>query len=400
MNLSANGYDPRCFTALPAGETRRFEIGDIRGIFAPLRPQGRPVASHGQLPQGRQVHPVVYLPLSQVRGEVSDGLQLRDERRQAGSHADFHRAEQGTACWDFHRRLDAAPVTITMRPMTPDDLTVHEWGVFTVFSDLKHANVNRKQEWMSMPPDFYRQFPTRRLLWIPAAWDKPIVYFYTKQPSLEIDVKVKFTEGAPVVWWPACASPIDDGMSGGKMGRPGAAREGKVFNTLRWSGWLGDVTPYDNGYQSSGQWAKVQDFELPRHGWLQDARLPNAARFTVRGTDDKWRGRFPTTRPETERFIYYDGLVPAPDYLRCTDVTEAGVTVKNTAKFPIANLFFVDRRADRKGKDWAVAHRAEPIPAGGTATIPLQAIQPGQASADIDKLARTARQVPPGCGPL
>ena len=107
-----------------------------------------------------------------------------------------------------------------------------------------------------------------------------------------------------------------------------------------------------------------------------------------------------TTRSETERFIYYDGLVPAPDYLRCTGVTEAGVTVKNTAKFPIANLFFVDRRADRKNKDWAVAYRAEAIPAGGEATIPLQAVRPAKASDDIAKLMRSARQSAAWHGPL
>ena len=145
--------------------------------------------------------------------------------------------------------------------MKPEDLTVHEWGVFTVFSDVKYANVDHKQEWASLPADFYRQFPTRRLVWQPAMWKKPIVYFYTKQPSLEIDVKVKFTEGAPVVWWPACASPIDDGMAGGRMGLPGAAREGKIFNKLRWSGWLGDVIPL-GGNHAIGQVGEGAGFRV------------------------------------------------------------------------------------------------------------------------------------------
>src|SRR6516162_2768788 len=89
-----------------------------------------------------------------------------------------------------------------------DDLVVHEWGVFTVLNDAKYANANRKEEWGSLPTFFYRQFPKERLRWMPSAWDKPLIYFYAKSESMHLRVKVTFTEGAPVVWWPAAAEPV------------------------------------------------------------------------------------------------------------------------------------------------------------------------------------------------
>src|SRR5207237_8306356 len=99
----------------------------------------------------------------------------------------------------------SAPIAFTMTALAKDDLVVHEWGVFTVFNDAKYANVNRKQEWGSLPSFFYRQFPTERLRWVPSAWDKPIIYFYAKPAPLRVNVKVTFPAGAPVVWVPAVA---------------------------------------------------------------------------------------------------------------------------------------------------------------------------------------------------
>src|SRR3954466_7495621 len=83
-----------------------------------------------------------------------------------------------------------------------NDLVVHEWGVFTVFNDVKYANANRKAEWGRLPDAFYRQFPAEGWKGAPGAGDKPIVYFYTDRPALNVEVGVKFAGGgAPVVWW-------------------------------------------------------------------------------------------------------------------------------------------------------------------------------------------------------
>jgi hypothetical protein len=278
--------------------------------------------------------------------------------------------------------------------MRADDLTVHEWGVFTVFNDLKFANANLKTEWGTLPAEFYRQFPERRLRWAPAVWKKPIIYFYSKQPSLWLDVSVRFPEGAPVVWWPACAEPLDDGT--GRAMTPQLAQPEKVFDRLRWTGWLGNTAPRMGIGANGNDWVKVEEFKLPNLGWLEDARLKDAAQFTVVGSHIQRSAPWITNRPETERFIFYDGLVPAPDFLRCVRVTDKAVTVKNTASFPLASLFLVDRRANRAAKDAAVAYRSEAIPPGAEVTVPTEAFalrKPADGAPLDEPLAKFAGQV-------
>ncbi len=291
----------------------------------------------------------------------------------------------------FAGALQAAPVTLTVRPLKPEDLTVHEWGVFTVFGDGKLANINRKAEWGTLPTDFYRQFPHQRLVWAPAGWDKPIDYFYTKQPNLQVEVIVKFREGAPVVWWPAAASPTGDhGRSRPGDAPPGTAVEGQVFKSLRWLVWLGEgARPSGNPFL---EWSEVHDFDFGPNTpeWIKQARIPGAAHVSTEGTPIGGHGD--VARLESERFIYYDGMVPAPDYLRCIKVTDEAVTVRNTAKFPVGQVFVMDRRATRKNHDRALAYRAEAIPVSGEVTIDLK---PLDRSTDV---AGSVRQALIGAG--
>ena len=91
--------------------------------------------------------------------------------------------------------ITSAPVAFQLKPLGKEDFMIHEWGVFTVFNDAQYANVNRKEEWGSLPSFFYRQFPKERLRWVPSAWDKPFIYFYAKPQSLQINVQVTFAAG-------------------------------------------------------------------------------------------------------------------------------------------------------------------------------------------------------------
>jgi hypothetical protein len=253
-------------------------------------------------------------------------------------------------------------------PLGKDDLVVHEWGVFTVFNDVKYANVNRKAEWGSLPGFFYRQFPKERLRWSPAGWDKPIIYFYAKPESLRLKVKVTFSDGVPVVWWPAAVDPVDSGVPPGRMQRK------EPFRSLTWDLWLGDQVRWnDRGPAEKAPLEKVEDFPLPKGCWLLDARLPKASRVTVVGNHEelpKGRKWFPGAldRPETERFLYYDGLVPAPDYLRCEKAEEKSLTVRNRAKFDMAGLFIVDRRV-KDSVGFAVVDAKSPLKAGATLKV-------------------------------
>src|SRR5262249_46786501 len=157
------------------------------------------------------------------------------------------------------------------------------------------------------------QFPRERLRWSPAAWDKPVVYFYAKPSSLNVSVKVTFPEGAPVVWWPAVADPLDRRTIPAPGGKPEGPRP---FRSLTWDVWPGERVPATQVGAvraaegvAVGEWTKASDFPLPPGCWLREARLPGASPVTVRGNTvegpKKW---FPGAmdRPETERFLYYD----------------------------------------------------------------------------------------------
>jgi hypothetical protein len=258
--------------------------------------------------------------------------------------------------------LSSAPVTFRVRNPTEQDLTVHEWGVFTVFNDRKLANINRKAEWESLPDEFYRQFPKQRLMWQPAAWDKPIVYFYSDRVSMNVDMQVAFPEGAPVVWWPCVSAPVDDGVY--------TSNTQKLFRALQWKARLGELIPVQ-GMSSAFQqarksWFKVSEFPFTNAAaWVAQARLTNAVPVTVMGSHKHRSAPWMTTRKETERFIYYDGLVPSPDYLRCEAADDASVTIRSTAPFDIASLHVIDRRG---GYYW---HSRTALKAGQTQKVGL-----------------------------
>ena len=262
-------------------------------------------------------------------------------------------------------------VSFELAPLAKDDLVVHEWGVFTVFNDVKYANVDRKEEWGSLPSFFYRQFPKERLCWVPSGWDKPIVYFYAKKTPLNVRVKVSFPEGAPVVWWPAVADPVEDTFKDG----PNPIRL-QPFRSLTWDAWIGDIVPLPDPQLPP---LKVDDFKLPADCWVQQARLPSASRLTVIGNiEGPPKVLIPGSkdRHETERFLYYDGLVSAPDYLRCEKIDAKSVTLRNLVKFDIARLFVIDRRAKETVGFAFVDGTKQSLKAGSSLKIEPRPIDP------------------------
>lgn len=367
---------PERLVPIKPGETRRFDVANAREFFASwTQKDGKAIAVDGFAAEGKYSLTYTYrCPKCPERFDMGTRTTEKDGKRIEEKIYAEPTKDQRAGAW---AGTLTATAPMTVRPVNKDDLTVHEWGVFTVFNDLKLANVNRKAEWGSLPAEFYRQFPERRLRWVPAAWDKPIVYFYTKQPSLFVDVQVRFSQGAPVVWWPACQDPIDDGMGRGGMVVKRGETSDKVFDRLHWAGWLGATAPACGGLgRNCNDWVKVSEFPLPKESWLHDARLKDAAPITVIGSKLQRSAPWVTDRPETERFIFYDGLMPAPDYLRCVRVTDTAVTVKNTAPFPLGPLFLVDRRSGRRGGDGTVAIRVEAIAPGTEATLPLERAVP------------------------
>jgi len=367
--MAQTGVNLARFKPLAPGETRRIDFADLRQLFGRYeRRGGRQVDGDGFSKEGEYTLTYSYkgpkLPDRVVMGEK---VVERGGQRVVEKIFEEASPEQKAGAWSG--TLTSNTVAFAIRPLRADDLTVHEWGVFTVFSDIKYANVNREAEWDSLPPDFYRQFPKLRLRWVPAAWDKPIIYFYTKQPALKVRTQVRFTQGAPVVWWPACSEPLDD--NSGANVRPDG-RPVEPYTTLVWDGWLGSLAPSRGFAANRNDWVKVQEFPLPKECWLHDARLKDPAPITVLGSQIQRGKPWTTDRGETERFLFYDGLMPAPDYLHCVKTTEAALTVKNQATFALEDLYIVDRRWAKPG-ELAAAVLAAPLAAGQQAELKLEA---------------------------
>jgi hypothetical protein len=116
---------------------------------------------------------------------------------------------------------------------------------------------------------------------------------------------------------------------------------------------------------------------LPAGCWVQQARLPGASRLTVVGNMEGWpKPIFPgcKDRSETEGFLYYDGLVPAPDYLRCEKIDGKSVTLRNRASFDLTRLFVVDRRAKETVGFVFADGTKQPFKAGTSLKIDLRPI--------------------------
>jgi len=354
---------PGSLQPLGPDEVRRIEFPDLGERFATYDPQARTMQRGFQAAgQYRLAYTFVGMKLPQkmpVGERVVNGQ--REKVYETIPDEKVQKTWAGT--------LVSNTATLALRELREDEFAAHEWGVFTVFNDLKYANANRKAEWTSLPEFFYHQFPSVRLKWEPAAWDKPILYFYCTRSTLKVDVRLTFAEGAPVAWWPCCTSPVDQSIA-----RPPKGGETPVFRALHWSAWLGEKVPArTEGPRMRGDptTQPVKEFDLPAGSWLLDARLKEASLLSVTGSKVQ-RGRpWSSTQTETERFLYYDGLVPAPNCLRCVKASPDSVTVNNTAAFPIRDLFLVDSRATARDGPALFAHVAGPIAAGEERAVRL-----------------------------
>jgi RNA polymerase sigma factor (sigma-70 family) len=354
---SMGGVGPASYQAVAPGEVRHFEIADLRDYFLDLEPfQTFPPR------QAKPVEPGKYTLTCRFQSpKVPQRFVLGTRFREGKQEKIYQDPAPELVAGQWASAVSALPAAFELRPLGKDDLVVHEWGVFTVFNDAKFANVNRKAEWGSLPSFFYRQFPRERLRWVPAGWDKPVIYFYAKPESLRLSIKVTFAEGAPVVWWPAAADPVDASV----FRTAQTPKRARPFRALTWDAWVGDRAP-DPRKGGAGPWGKVTDFPLPADCWLREARLPGASRLTVIGNIEGQPKRiFPGAkdRAETERFLYYDGLVPSPAYLRCEKVEAKAVVLRNRARFDIPRLFVVDRRV-KGGVGFAEVGGEKPFQAG------------------------------------
>jgi hypothetical protein len=376
-------FGPRHFVPLAPGETKRLEYPDLAEFF-----------DGGFLTTGKYAMAFSYFsvkPEKVVYGSQSNPKGGFDPIYEVPT------AEEVAKAWAG--QLDSRTASFSISAVTKDDLSLHEWGVFTVYDDMRWANAGRKAEWLSLPKFFYRQFPTQRLRWSPSSWDKPIIYFYSRREGLKVNVKVDFGAGTPVVWWPCASSPVNpEGFYGGKAKQ---VTKGLPFRALEWSVLLGAILPTtvempdapnpklaDGNLLHGIKMIKAEEFALPADCWLNAARaVKNAALVTTEGSNLTGDAPWTSHQIETERFLYYDGLVPAPDFLRCVEAMDATVTLRNCAQFPLKHLFVVDRRGAMRDRPVRFAHLAEALAPGAEIKVPLREIPaqlwPGVGSQEV-----------------
>jgi hypothetical protein len=362
LRLRKPATDWSSFRPIEPGEVKRMELMDLATFFAGL-------AAWTTVPE-RKTNDV-------ASGKYELRLRFVSPKippvQKIGKSGKITNAPAEILAGEWAGEIESAPASFELLPLGKEDLVIHEWGVFTVLNDSKYANANRKEEWGSLPTFFYRQFPKARLPWFPSATDKPIIYVYAKPSPILMNIKVAFAEGTPVVWWPATTDPVDN------AGGPQISKNNKPYRWLIWDARVGDTAPFNPGNARVGDplpLRKLVDFALPPDSWLQHARLAKASQLTVIGTVEGKIDPFPGAmdRSETERFLYYDGLVPAPDYLHCEKTDAASVTLRNGAAFDLRGLFVVDRRTKGKTAFAFVDDVKEPFKAGATLDVKLQPV--------------------------
>jgi len=220
--------------------------------------------------------------------------------------------------------------TSSAEPAPMKGLTVHEWGVVSVYSDIDLANADRRDEWAQLPKFVYGQVDGRRIPRQFVGVNVPVIYFHAAQP-LSVSVRVDFPKGKPAVWWPA-NNPNVDGLQ--KL--PGAV------NALLW-----------NVQLKASNAAQVKEKELPKGHWMQALRAVQAEDVLVFGDDQSGRGRVEVPY-EKERFIYYDGLIPAPKGLTI-QVDGDKISLKSHARHALLDVTVVDLRNIRKIRTAVIA---------------------------------------------
>ncbi|MBY0523405.1 MAG: hypothetical protein K2R98_08395 [Gemmataceae bacterium] len=204
--------------------------------------------------------------------------------------------------------------SIAQAPAMAKGLSVHEWGVVSAYGDTELANADMRAEWGGLPKFVYGQIDGRKIPERNMAVRAPVMYFHTEQ-SLTLNIKVDFPKGKPVVWWPANSN---------------AGFRGEGAAPLTFLQWNVQVKPTNA--------AQIKLMDLPRNHWLEalrDVKAEDIVSFDQ------------STGQQKERFIYYDGLIPAPKGLTVR-VDKDKVALKSAAKHALHDVTVVDLRNVRK----------------------------------------------------
>jgi hypothetical protein len=251
---------------------------------------------------------------------------------------------------------DKAPKGVPAEVPIHKGLEVHEWGVFTIHDDLDMANADMRSEWEAVPKFFYGQMAGREL---PRDYSnvivkKPVIFFHSPD-ALSLDLRVDFPGGMPAIWWPLTHAPAIQGD-----GCPDDAKRAEPFRFLEWRVQLkapaqGDLADAKLQAVDSGHWMEA----------LRAVKAEDVLIWFESGFDRK-RGRphggEHVTGYEREKFIYYDGLVPAGRPANLT-VDKDVISIGNSAGHALVDVTVVDRRSPehpRVARLAKLAAKAEP----------------------------------------
>jgi len=203
---------------------------------------------------------------------------------------------------------------------------VHEWGVFRVHDDVELANADLRAEWDGLPTFVYGQTMRRDF---PRHWDrvqvevlKPVIYLHAPRP-MAAELRVDFPSGVPAVWWPATENPA---YHGNELEPP--RKPERPVRSLQWKLHL-QQPPWKSS-------PPVGPKPLSRGHWMQALR-------EVKCDDVYAPAGERNVGLEREKFVYYDGVLPAIQVLSVKP--EGGrATLTNLAKFTTFDVWVVDNR--------------------------------------------------------
>jgi hypothetical protein len=209
-------------------------------------------------------------------------------------------------------------------------LVVHEWGVFSVYEDEEAALQAMRAEWMGLPKFIYGVRELSRNMPYRGPVRKPVIYLHCPQP-MTVDLNVSFAKGRAMVWYPATVTPNSE--------KPDT-------RMLHWKLYLKEP-PKEGDFRPP---AGFQAADVPAEHWFARLRDVDAGELFSEGSWNRFGASW-----DREKFVYYDGFVPAP---QCLEVIfkDDKIGLKSLVDFPVHDLFVIDRRQPDKVR---VARRDE-----------------------------------------
>jgi hypothetical protein len=137
-----------------------------------------------------------------------------------------------------------------------------------------------------------------------------------------LNVRVDFPGGKPAVWWPANTNSLTNRLN-----------NAQPLTLLQW-----------NAQLKPSNAASFKHTALPKGHWMEALRDVKADDVLV----------YSRGEPQFERFIYYDGLIPAPKGL-AIQVKGDAISLKSHAKHALLDVTVVDLRDVRKIRTGRIA---------------------------------------------